>query len=99
MIQDGSEKVLTNARRVLRKQLANVIPPHLDPLVGNRHLEAVIETHATLLPRPAECRHTTYILSHSDACGKEVVKEVVDLQIEWTMKQCSAIEIQVTFLP
>ena len=76
--QDSSKKVMFKARGPWGESLR--IAAYLDPLISDCHLEAVVETHATLLPWPAERGHTANVLPDSDARRKDIVKEVVDLK-------------------
>lgn len=52
---------------------------HLDPLVCNGHLQAVVKTNPPFLPRPTEGWHSANVLANGNACWKRVVEEVVNL--------------------
>ena len=57
--------------------LVGCILEHLDPEVGYRHAEAVVEPHAAVVWREADAGHAAYLLGYGYGRGAEVMHQTV----------------------
>ena len=59
--------------------IISLVLQELDPHIGDRHGQAVVEAHTTVLGWHAEKGHTRHVLRNCDDVRIQLVQEVVSL--------------------